>query len=954
MKIHLKFIRNLLLLPGIILGMSGIVSCGQQASEPSYQPFDPSEVRESGAVQGIRGAIEYYSSVRGDESGDVDQYDVYQALLHIQRNMPAAKTEDQTTWTEMGPTNIGGRTRALAIDIDDPRRLYAGAVSGGFWISTNQGGSWQKYQGELDNLAINCMEQTADGTIFFGTGEQNFTRVADGFGNSGVVGMGIWRSTDRGETFEHLEETAPQPGRAPGENFPWNNVNMIKSDPENPDIIFAGNDGGLFISEDAGDTWTRDLSLPTGWMASDIRVSPSGETVFVVAHRQDMLVGHLYRSTERGELGSFERVGATDLSTSVSRMIIAIAPSNPNYVYASTARSSSPRTHGLEGVYRSTDNGENWERIASGGKTFDPMRNHGLDQGQGDYDNIIAVDPYNENRIFLGGVHYYSWTPETNWLKIAGLFRAQQDARYFVHADKHEIIFDTTQDPYIKYITTDGGITHSRDAQNKTFPTYAELNRGYATVQFYAFAGSHTGDIIGGTQDNGTIILSNTGPEGRHGRFLRGGDGAQTEISVINPNVFFFQSQYGSLVRSFDRGENMAFFFDNNFHTSDPVERACGRDRCPFVTPIRLWEQLEDTVILDDDGQPFDTTFIAEGNNIFYLGAIGEIWAVPDAISPGADPTWFRIAQIGNLYPHYIETAPDGNTIFVAGGLGQASSQGRVIRITGIQDADFSDGSTFDPEAEGIEVEEILTIFGQRATGLAIDPNDHNRLLVTLGNYGNDDYIYYSENVMAEDPEDIVFTSVHGNMPRMPVYDAIFNAQDPDHVILATEFGAFATDQLNGNNTIWYEDNNGMVRVPSYMIRRVHDFDRANNEMANTFRVFIATHGRGIFGSDDYSVNPITVGMEDFAEKEKKFEFSVYPNPADNKATIDFEVRREGNTQITLYDLRGQVVLTESLENLLPGDHEITIETGELSEGLYLVNLQSGDVSATKKLMIRR
>ena len=57
---------------------------------------------------------------------------------------PAGPASSQTTlaWTERGPNNVGGRTRAFAIDVSNPSVLVAGGVAGGMWKSSDDGASW--------------------------------------------------------------------------------------------------------------------------------------------------------------------------------------------------------------------------------------------------------------------------------------------------------------------------------------------------------------------------------------------------------------------------------------------------------------------------------------------------------------------------------------------------------------------------------------------------------------------------------------------------------------------------------------------------------------------------------------------------------------------------------------------------------------------------------------------
>ncbi len=50
---------------------------------------------------------------------------------------------ENITWKEAGPVDVGGRTRALAVDVKNPNTILAGGAGGGIWKSTDNGNTWQ-------------------------------------------------------------------------------------------------------------------------------------------------------------------------------------------------------------------------------------------------------------------------------------------------------------------------------------------------------------------------------------------------------------------------------------------------------------------------------------------------------------------------------------------------------------------------------------------------------------------------------------------------------------------------------------------------------------------------------------------------------------------------------------------------------------------------------------------
>ncbi|MSP85681.1 MAG: hypothetical protein EXR18_07660, partial [Flavobacteriaceae bacterium] len=106
------------------------------------------------------------------------------------------------SWVERGPTNVGGRTRAVMFDPNDTTRetVYAGGVSGGLWKNTaisNSGSTWTRVN-ISDNLNVSCLAYDPNNTNIFyvGTGE-SWTG-----GDAG--GDGVWKSVNGGATWTKI------------------------------------------------------------------------------------------------------------------------------------------------------------------------------------------------------------------------------------------------------------------------------------------------------------------------------------------------------------------------------------------------------------------------------------------------------------------------------------------------------------------------------------------------------------------------------------------------------------------------------------------------------------------------------------------------------------------------------------------------------------------------------
>ncbi|MBI1192694.1 MAG: hypothetical protein GC205_05910, partial [Bacteroidetes bacterium] len=131
------------------------------------------------------------------------------------RNAQSNSRSLGVVWSHLGPTNIGGRTRAIAIDPSNPSRMYGGSVSGGLFISNDGGVSWEPHPQNplLQSTLISTISIAANGDIYFGTGE-SYLDFFDGSGSysHGFTGTGVYKSTDGGVSFSLLTATEPTPG----------------------------------------------------------------------------------------------------------------------------------------------------------------------------------------------------------------------------------------------------------------------------------------------------------------------------------------------------------------------------------------------------------------------------------------------------------------------------------------------------------------------------------------------------------------------------------------------------------------------------------------------------------------------------------------------------------------------------------------------------------------------
>ncbi len=165
------------------------------------------------------------------------------------------------SWSERGPNNIGGRTRAILYDLADAfngyKKVYSGSVGGGLWVTmdiTAATPAWSRIDDFLGNLAISSIAQDPSNTqnIYVGTGEGWFNSDA-------IRGLGIWKSADGGGSWAQLASTN-------NSNFYYVQKIVVTSTGV---ILAATRSAGVQRSTDGGATWTKVLGNGTGGGSND-------------------------------------------------------------------------------------------------------------------------------------------------------------------------------------------------------------------------------------------------------------------------------------------------------------------------------------------------------------------------------------------------------------------------------------------------------------------------------------------------------------------------------------------------------------------------------------------------------------------------------------------------------------------------------------------------------------
>jgi len=445
-------------------------------------------------------------------------------------------------WQSRGPNNCGGRTRAICFDIRDTtyKTIWVAGVNGGLWRTTDitaNEPNWAPINDFLQNLAITYIVQAPGNPniMYFGTGEGN--------GNADAArGLGIWKSTNGGNTWAQLSAT---------NNSSYYYCQKLYTT-ANGDTLFAATRTGLYRSTNGGTSFTRVLGT-TSTIAYDIERAANG-TYYASVSTGSSNTGAVHKSFNQGSSWT-----AVTLPTYVNKREIelAMAINDTNTIWGLVENASR-----VTAIIKSNNAGNTWDTVSTHPIDADPgIPGAGnpwkdISRNQGWYDLSIAVDPNNSQVCFVGGIDLFktsnggaSWQQISHWY---GGFGFQN-----VHADQHYAVFSPGSSS-ILYFTNDGGI-YRTDNATASIPTIVSKEKNYITTQFYACdihptAGNNY--YLAGAQDNGSHRFNTVGINAT--TEVTGGDGVFCHIDQNEPSFQFTSYVYNNFYRSINGGNSFS------------------------------------------------------------------------------------------------------------------------------------------------------------------------------------------------------------------------------------------------------------------------------------------------------------------------------------------------------------------------------------------------------------
>lgn len=494
----------------------------------------------------------------------------------------------------------------------------------------------------------------------------------------------------------------------------------------------------------------------------------------------------LWAGSDSGDIWFSDNGSSWTMSngTGFGRVAIACAPSDANYIYGLIENGAK-----VETIVYSDDKGATWETASEPADVDSGIPNTDFTRGQAWYDLTIAVDPNDENTFIVGGIDLFRSTDNgTNWTQISKWSNNNALSGLgasLVHADQHAITFKGVGSSEVLF-GNDGGVFYSSDLANAgTQDVIPSRNKNYNVTQYYACAiHPETGRdfFLAGAQDNGSQRYTSPGVNSTVE--VNGGDGAYCFIDQTDANYQITSYVFNVYDLSTNEGQSFSTNLQNDQNSG------------LFINPADYDDNMDILFSSKDENS------INRISGISATPAIGSV-----SVSLGSITSHLRVSP--------FTTA--SSTLF-AGTLG-----GRVFKITG---ADTSSPSSADITGASFSTGSISCI--------ELGANE-DEILVTFSNYGVTSVWYTSDGGTNWDNKE-------GDLPDMPVRWALFNPNNRNEVILATELGVWRTTNINASSPTWTPSNSGLANVRTDMLQT----RTSDNE------VIASTHGRGLFSSNGF------------------------------------------------------------------------------------------------------
>ena len=709
------------------------------------------------------------------------------------------------SFRSIGPSLTAGRVADIAVNPDNPDEYYLAIASGGVWKTSNHGNTYTPIFDGEGSYSIGCVtiDPSNSNTVWVGTGENNNQR-------SVAYGDGVYKSMNGGKSWKNM-------GLKESEH-----ISKVIVDPRNSDVVYvaaygplwsAGGERGVYKTIDGGENWERIHFISENTGTADLIMDPTNpDVLYESVHQRRRHVftyigggeeSSIYKTTDGGKTWNEITTGLP--SKKMGRIGLAISPVDSDYIFAIVEAEGDKG-----GFFRSTNRGMNWSK-QSGYKT------------SGNYYQEIICDLADKDKIFSMNTWLHHSEDGGKTFKKTG--------EKGKHVDNHCIwINPKNTDHWI--VGCDGGVYETWDhAANWQYKANLPI------TQFYKVAVDNDApfyNVYGGTQDNNSLggpsrTINNAGIQNSDWYITNGGDGFESQIDPVDPNIVYAQAQYGWLVR-----------YDKKSGEKIGIQPMPGKGeeayRWQWDSPLviskhnhkRIYFAANKVFKSDDQGNTWQTispdlTRQLDRNQMKVMGEIQS----PDVVMKNKSTTIF-----GNIVA-LDESAKNEKLLY-------AGTDDGLIHVTTDGGANWSKKESFPGIPSMTYVNMVLT-----------SQHDEGTVFAVFNNHKRGDFKPY---IQKSTDKGNSWVSISGDLPeRGSVYAVAEDHVNPNLLFAGTEFGVYFS--INGG-TNWVQLSAGL---PTVAVRDIAVQQREND-------LVLASFGRSFYVLDDYS--PLRDLSEEMLEKD--------------------------------------------------------------------------------------
>lgn len=709
----------------------------------------------------------------------------------------------------VGPALTAGRVADIAVNPNNVSEYYIAVASGGVWKTENAGTTYEPIFDGENSYSIGCItiDPSNEHILWVGTGENNNQR-------SVAYGDGVYKSLDGGKSWKNMGLKSSE------------HIGRIVVHPNNSNIVYVaaygplwskGGERGVYKTIDGGENWELVLEIDEHTGVNEIWMDPrDSDVLYATAHQRRRHVftyvgggpgSGIHKSNDGGKTWNKINSG---LPQKMGRIGMTISPVDPDYLYAIVEAEDDKG-----GFFRSTNRGASWDKMSSY-------------KSSGNYYQELVPDLTDKNKVFSMN----TWLHHT----IDGGKTFVKTGEKSKHVDNHCMWIDPSNSNHW-ILGCDGGLYETWDhASNWQYKPNLPI------TQFYKVAVDNDKpfyNIYGGTQDNNSLggpsrTINNHGIMNQDWVITNGGDGFESAIDPVDPNIVYAQSQYGWLVR-YDKVSGESVGIKPMARSGEPALR-WNWDAPLIISPHnhkRLYFAANRLFKSDDRGdtwQPIspDLTRQLDRNKMKVMGRVQSI----DAVMKNKSTTIF-----GNIVA--LDESPVQENLIYAG------TDDGLIQVSEDAGQNWRKISSFPNVPEMTYVNAIVC-----------SQYDANTVYAVFNNHKKGDFKPY---ILKSTDKGASWKNIESNLPeRGSVYDIVEDHVNKGLLFAGTEFGVFFSNNGGGE---WIQLKAGL---PTIAVRDLEIQKREND-------LVLATFGRGFYVLDDYS------SLRDYNEELSKKAAHIFP-----------------------------------------------------------------------------